>query len=366
MAVAKTLLVIGMLILVGCGSLFSKKGATDADDYQKAAISPLITTPEGSHNPVFEPLYPIPELSENARPIEKGKFVLDPPVALPVIWDEERIKIASNQQKSWVSINVAPSLAWESVLGFWNEQGIPLVYKNARRGIMETEWVVLDKAHGKIFGRGEIGSELAPSKVKIRVHIERGDFPDMTNVYLMQKYSSGGEAELPDAATIDWSAPQLFDHVQTPLAELASYLKTNQQPPTSISLAAQSTSVEQLTEIVQRSGLNMLLLRKDFNHSWVSIGEALKRGKFPLEDLDRSQSLFYLELRDSEKNKSELLEQLLQKDELSKNLFGDYKLQLKLIEEGENILVRVENSQGLPTVNEVSAVILKRLKEYIS
>ena len=365
MAVAKALLVFCVLILVGCSSLFSKKGATDADDYQKASINPPITTPDGSHNPVFEPLYPIPALPENARPLEKGKFVLDPPTPLAVIWDEERIKIASNQQKSWVSINVAPSLAWGAVLGFWREQGIPLVYKNARRGIMETDWVVLDKAHAPIFGRANADVGLTTSKVKMRVHIERGDFPDMTNIYLMQKYSDG-DAELPDAATIDWSAQQLFDHVQTPLAELESYLKTNQEPPTSISLAAQSTSVEQLTEIVQRSGLNMLLLRKDFNHSWVSIGEALKRGKFPLEDLDRSQSLFYLELRDSGKNKSELLEQLLQKDELSKKLFGDYKLQLKLIEEGENILVRVENSQGLPTVNEVSAVILKRLKEYIS
>jgi len=360
--VSKALLIFSALSLVGCGSLLGKKDAR-VDDYRKATTGAVITTPDGVHQPDFKPLFPVPAVSENARALADGKFVLAPPVPLPVVWDEERIKLASNKQKTWLAINVAPSFAWASVSEFWREQGVALTHENARKGIMETEWVVLDERLVKVFGRGKAE---ASSRVKMQILIERGDFPDMTNIYLTQYYHDGSVSELPESASIDWSVPERFDHVKAPLEELLGYLKANQKAPSSISLVAQSTSLEQRSEIVQRSGLNMLLLRKDFNHSWVSVGDALRLGKFPLEDLDRSQSIFYLELRDSEKNKSELLEEMLQNELLSKKLLGDYKLQLKLVEEDNNILVRVEDSQGRPAVNAVSVVILKRLKEYIS
>lgn len=368
MVLARILLTLWVFLMSGCGGLLwfdetTEESFTRGEEYQSAAVESVIETPDGIPTPLFEPLYPIPPLVDKALPLEKGKFVLAPPTPLQVVWEEERIKIASNQQKTWVSINVAPSIAWESLLGFWQEQEVPLVYENARRGVMETEWIEVDDSRASVFGLR--GKEALKSKLKMRVQVERGDFPDMTNVYLRQYFHNESSKALPQSEDIDWASSQRFEYVKSPLAALVSYLENNQAPPSSISLVAQSTSVEQLSEIVQRSGLNVLLLRNDFNRSWVSVGDALRRGKFPLEDLDRSQSVFYLELRDSEKNKSELLEQMLQNDEISKRQLGDYKLRLKLVKEANNILVRVENSQGLPAVNEVSAVILKRLKEYI-
>lgn len=358
--------------LAGCGTLFGNDGVFSdrSSEYQEAQTTDYLKIPAGVHKPKFEPLHPVPELPEQAQPLAEGKFVLPAPKPLQIVWENERVKLVQNKQKSWLSVNIPPSQAWGLVQNYWHQKKVALVFHDAKKGVMETVW--LDASEDAKNMRDSAGSELDLNDdnqiyVKIRVQIERGDFRDMSNIYLSRvQYSVADESDLPNRNSIDWSLIKTFEGVERPLKSLQAYLLQNQKPPQAISLVAQSTSLEQPNELVQRSGLTMLLIRDDFNYSWSSVGEALRRGNFPIEDLNRSQATYYLELRDAEKNRSELLEHFIEKEKVKKRLFGDYKFQVRLLEENENILVSVVNSQGTPAAKEVAEAILKRIKEYLS
>jgi outer membrane protein assembly factor BamC len=83
--------------------------------------------------------------------------------------------------------------------------------------------------------------------------------------------------------------------------ELAGYLADTTQQG-SVSLLAQGISTANKVYIVRGAdGTPMIDLRLNFERAWASLGRALPRGGFTVQDLDRSAGIYYVKFEPSEK-----------------------------------------------------------------
>ena len=317
-----------------------------ANDYRKARIEKPLELPEHIEASNIEDTYNIPPISDNAS--LTGEFDVPRPERLEedALVDAVRINKMDNQR--WILVDGAPGEVWPRLRAFLTRHQLRVMRADAVQGILETDWL-------QPAGEGAL-------RERFRLRIEQGVQRGTTEVYVLQ-------ADI--RAEDSWPNTSSNDERETLIINtLAQYLADNQVTMSSVSMLAQqamgSAGRISLEEDEQRQPY--LQLGLSFERAWASLGLAVKKAGFVVEDLDRSQQIYYVRYFDPKTEEEEPgfwsnLFSFGSDEEKEKGI--PFLLRVESSNDQE-VLIKVGSSDDEAFVNEKATDILKRIKKHLT
>lgn len=265
--------------LQGCGWLFGDEGyfRDREDDYRTARAIPPMRVPEGKGSSAIEPLYPIPTAQTE---VLLGKE-FEVPRPAPLLGDQEEnvVRIQKLGEDQWILLDGGPSEIWPRIRSFLISNRIGIEREDASTGIIETAWLTFKADTSK--------------REKYRFRVEQGIQRNSTEIYVQQMgYIRPEGVEMPEP---EWQAKSMdFEREGWMVRELAGYL-ADTSGESSVSLLAQGISTANKIYMTRGSdGRPVIDLRLPFERAWASLGRALERGEFVVEDLNRDSGVYFV------------------------------------------------------------------------
>jgi len=349
----------------GCSSngLFPDRSG----DYKKATTSGSLEVPPDLTTTSVTDVLVVPDGSTTLSGYTSARQTLAGSGAIPVLPGQEGITLGRDQDRSWLVIQAEPQAVWPKAREFWLENGFLIVREDPAIGILQTDWVenresvpkdIIQRAISRVF-ESAYASAL---RDRYRMRMEPGEQPGTSEIFISHQ---GIQEQLQGAAdtvqTTIWeprpSDPGLESEM---LKKMMIYLGV--APAKAQQVISEKTPVEERAELVQpESGEATLVVREGFARAWRSVGIALDRVDFAVEDRDRSSGIYYVRYSDPLSGKK--------KGVLSKLAFwsDDEKdvatYQIKLHDDGADTRVVVLNEKGEPETSVTAVRILTLLYE---
>lgn len=317
-----------------------------SDDYRKARVEKPLELPEHLKTANIEDTHDIPPISDNAS--LSGEFDVPRPERLEEDALVDAVRINKMEDQRWILVDGAPGEVWPRLRAFLTRHQLRVVRADAVHGILETDWLQ------------PAGEETLRERFRLR--IEQGVQRGTTEVYVLQ-------ADI--RAEDSWPKTSSNEERETLIINtLAQYLADNQVTMSSVSMLAQqamgSAGRISLEEDEQRKPYLQLFL--SFERAWASLGLAVKKAGFVVEDLDRSQRVYYVRYFDRKTEQEE--------PGFWSNLFSfgsDEEKEkgipfLLRVESNANkeVLIKVDSSGDEAFVDEKATDILKRIKKHLT
>ena len=288
------------VVLTGCG-LFGTSGKNTDYRSQGGKIASLDVPPDLT-SPVVDDRFVIPDPKATTFSTynrERGVAPTSSNVVLPTV-DSARIERAGEQR--WLVVKSSPDKAWPIIKEFWTETGFVLKRESPEVGIMETDWAENRAKIPQDIVRRSIGRLLdglydTGYRDKFRTRLEPGVEAGSTDVYISHR----GLEEIytnTDRSSTGWQ-PRVADKELE--AEMLARLMVKFGAGTAASKAtatttasgpATSTVAARAFYAPDKSG--SLKVNDPFDRAWRSVGLALDRIGFTVEDRDRSKGLFFV------------------------------------------------------------------------
>ena len=286
------------VVLTACGS-FGTSGKNTDYRSQGGKIASLEVPPDLT-SPVVDDRFVIPDPKATTFSTynrERGVAPTSGNVVLPKV-DIARIERAGEQR--WLVVKSSPDKAWPIIKEFWTETGFVLKRESPEVGIMETDWAENRAKIPQDIVRRSIGRLLdglydTGYRDKFRTRLEPGVEAGTTDVYIShrgleeiytdtEKSSTGWQ---PRAADKELEAEMLARLMVKFGAGTAGKATT-----TTAGGTATSTVAARAFYAPDKSG--SLKVNDPFDRAWRSVGLALDRIGFTVEDRDRSKGLFFV------------------------------------------------------------------------
>lgn len=269
----------------------------------------------------------------------------------------------------WLTINANPDEVWDSMLGFWEEQGILISEQDPNVGIMVTAWVenranirkdivsnTLRKALDGLYDSGMRDS--------YRIRLEEGQAPGTTEIYLthygMEEQINSGLS----GRSVVWQArPRDLELEVEMLNRMMVYLGVSEEKAKA-RLAANQNRKSRAQMLKTRDGVQ-LNISESFSRSWRLVGLALDRVGFAVYDRDRSTGTYYVRYYDPAADADG------EGGFFSKLKFwGDEKdrevdYQIRVTGQGERSFATVHNAQGERLLTDTATRILNLVFEQV-
>lgn len=378
-----------ILLLGGCSWLFGPEGRfrDRSLDYQRAETASAIevVTP----NPVrdMEHHRPIPRVSaplkrsfipEDADDIPRSQVVLK-------LAPDGVVELYRNRYADFLRVGLSEPQLVESIGTYWASLGKQIIEIDARESTLElvegeapfqrrfqTQWVKGDQLKGK---RGFFSSLWYLMK---RPFVWKYDWyrfryelkPDrelpghqLLVVYFQEQYSSQTPS---DTDQSPWQVEgEKKVAVKGATLDFGRYLVEvlEQESPKE---EQDGSDKEEAVLVRDGNGYPVLTVSQDFAQAWSGVGLALRKSKIKVEDLNRSLSVYYVDLS-MDKRFIETLKELEPKGEASKpeadeqESFAKYEVKLSRLESGIQISVQENDETWAPLA--VSEKVLSILKE---
>ena len=287
------------VVLTACGS-FGTSGKNTDYRSQGGKIASLEVPPDLT-SPVVDDRFVIPDPKATTFSTynrERGVAPTSGNVVLPKV-DIARIERAGEQR--WLVVKSSPDKAWPIIKEFWTETGFVLKRESPEVGIMETDWAENRAKIPQDIVRRSIGRLLdglydTGYRDKFRTRLEPGVEAGTTDVYIShrgleeiytdtEKSSTGWQ---PRAADKELEAEMLARLMVKFGAGTAGKATTT----TTAGGTATSTVAARAFYAPDKSG--SLKVNDPFDRAWRSVGLALDRIGFTVEDRDRSKGLFFV------------------------------------------------------------------------
>ncbi len=362
-AVAAT--VLAFSLLAGCG-LVDKVFPDRTEDYKKAQAAPeldvppdLVTTTLGDGLPDEAT-----KLSEYTGEAQKAP-------ADTVLPTPENIRFMRDRDRVWLEVKGDPDKVWQRAHDFWEENGFLLVRDDPKAGILETDWseTPLNAPQSPVrtlLNRVWDTVHSAPTRDKFRMRMEKGDSPDSVELYITDRgiqQKLRGSAE--EIQTSQWE-PRLSDpDLEAEMARrLMVYLGVSSEQAQS-AVAAAKAPAEQAELVKESKEKATLNVHQDFANAWRSVGIALDRVGFAVEDRNRSDGLYYVKYTDlaATENKQGVLSKLAFWSKEDKTQAKEH--QIKLEGDGADTHVTILDADGKPEYSETAVRILTMLQEQL-
>jgi len=303
--------------LAGCGSMSLENKHVD---YQAAAVKvPSLEVPPDLTNPTTEDHFNIPEggtavasysdFSKGGGPQVRGGTSILP--------ESKYVHVERNGSQRWLVVDDKPENVWPTIKSFWLENGFVIKTDDPKAGIIETDWaenrakIPLDGLR-KILGKVLDGLYDSGERDMYHVRLERSKEGNKTEIYLTQY---GKEQVLTsDKSTSQWlprpNDPELeATMLQMLMVKLGG---PEMQGKLQSEAVVQDSTVEAKLQTLA-NGNKVILLTEPFDRSWRSIGLALERAGFVLEDKNRANGVYFVHLDEklnSEKDNKSLLDKI--------------------------------------------------------
>ncbi|AJW44978.1 outer membrane protein assembly factor BamC [Ralstonia mannitolilytica] len=302
---------------------------------------------------------------------------------LPSVSDM-RIERDGNQR--WLVVKTTPDALWPQLRTFWQELGFLLVIDSPETGIMETDWAenrakipqdIIRRTVGKVFD----GLYSTGERDKFRTRIEKG--PNGTvEVYISHR---GAQEQLVGSAKDQtvWTPrpadPELEAEFLSRLMqrlgaskEAAQQKLAQTQAAHPVEQGAKATEGVQAARtagpslLTQSNGQPALQVPEPFDRAWRTVGLALDRVNFTVDDRDRSQGVYFVRYADTkaEANAPGFFSRLFSGTKIE-DLKRAKRYRVVVKDGGNSSTVTVQNDDGSAQTGDIGKRILSLLDEQL-
>lgn len=269
----------GVTMLAGCGWLFGDSGMfrDRGDEYRNARTIPPMKVPEGKKSAAVEELYAIPV--ERTDVLLGKEFEVPRPAQLVADPEQNVVRIQKLGEQQWILLDGAPGEVWPRIRAFLISNHIGLEREDAAQGLMETAWLAFKSN--------------PDHRERYRFRVEQGVQHGSTEIYVTQASYTNREGE--EVTPPEWSEhSKEVERESFMVKELAGYLADTTESA-SVSLLAQGISTTNKVYIIRdASGQPAIDLRLPFERAWASLGRALPRAEFSVQDLNHDSGTYYV------------------------------------------------------------------------
>jgi outer membrane protein assembly factor BamC len=192
------------------------------------------------------------------------------------------VRIQRLGEEQWILLDGAPGEVWPRIRGFLISNRIGIEREDAANGVMETAWLTFKSN--------------AERRERYRYRVEQGVQRNSTEIYVTQlawTRAEGAQGSADDAPGFKERSMDA-ERESWMIKELAGYL-ADTGGAASVSLLAQGISTVNKVYIVRGpDGAPVIDLKLPIERAWASLGRALSRAEFRVQDLDRSGGTYFV------------------------------------------------------------------------
>ncbi|MBT4162887.1 MAG: outer membrane protein assembly factor BamC [Gammaproteobacteria bacterium] len=365
MVLTVTLSLIGGCSWIGLDRYF---GISEEQKRLESGSSAPTEVPEDLDEPEFVDLMPIPDVVDyrglSGQTIEVGL-----PQALSTRFGVEQIVIRRLGDDRWVFLDLPTATIWPQVVLFWEENHLPVAKLDPRIGVLESEWLVgstgnPDEIYESLISGSAWSDRDSAQQFKFRVRVEPGVRNGSTELFVEQKQRALG-----DELEVSWDGSSDNQELEGKLlSTIAYYLGDRVAEGPKVSLLAAGLQESKASLVTESDGM-MLSYKLDFNRAWATVGSALEDARVTVDDLDRTNSIYYVTYSSGHDPDPGFFSRLLGRNGGDKDAPADGKrLRVYLKDAGAEVLVTIamEDDQLDDTTENLilRERLLKLIKEY--
>lgn len=358
-------------VMTGCGitETINERGKIDYKSATKTAGTSLEVPPDLT-NPRSDERFGIPagaeprtfsgyQRGQQAAPRAPTEHNVLPKVA------GARIERAGDQR--WLVIDRPAEEVWPVVRDFWQESGFVIQTELPSAGVMETDWAenrakiptdIIRSTIGKVFDNLYSTSE----RDKFRTRLERTG--TATEVYISHR----GMEEVYTTQSRDqtvWQPRAVDPGLEAEFLNRLMLKFAPQAPEAARAGTAASTgSGGQRAQLIKGAEGSRVEIAEGFDRAWRSVGLALDRGGFTVEDRDRSKGVYFVRYIDPEiealsGGRPGLLSRIFSSGDRPPASSRQYQVQVAA--RGEQSVVTALTRDGQPVTSEADVKIVARM-----
>lgn len=346
----------------GCGWLLGPEGyfRDRSSDYKEARrIAPMQLPSDISTGKRLDPLLPIPHNVMDEA--DKGEFKVPRPMPLQASVEASDFTLQKSGDVRWVLAHRAPAEVWPVALEFFQDNGLRIDQQRPQTGEFTSAWQRLDELSPNLAKRLSVASPQPGSEVRLRVRIEPGVQRNSSEVYVVSAVRPQGSAE-----NVEFSTRSVNTGLDSALVDemLASMNRSAEKGATVSLLAARDFDTPSRVSLIEDGSGNLVLnVGEDLDRAWSSVGRALERGEWRVEDINRSLGLYYINLAEKAEKKDEqpgFFRRLFGGSQPSKEEVETRaeRYQVRLSKVGDSVQVTVEKNINTVAPPEVARRIL--------
>ena len=200
--------------------------------------------------------------------------MLPRPESLSEEVDRDSVRINSLGKQRWILVDGPPGQVWPRLRGFLSLNQLAVLRADAVNGLIDTNWLQ-PEPEGAL-------------RERYRIRIEQGIQRGTSEVYVLHADLRAGLENWPQDSSES-------EREQLMIQELAQYL-ADSGAAASVSMLARQAIDSQGKITLQEDGAGnpLLKLTLEFGRAWASVGKALSKAGYTIDDLDRSQQTYYL------------------------------------------------------------------------
>ncbi len=338
-----------LLSLSGCSWLFGDEGTfrDRSSDYREAKIEAPLQIPAGLDDDAIGDSYAIPPISDRTSLSDKFEIPAPEPIAEDVNRDSVRINTLGEQR--WILVDGAPGQVWPRLRGFLSLNQLSVQRSDAVSGIIETSWL-----------QPELEGAL---RERYRLRVDQGVQRGSSEVYVLQADLRAGENDWPKISSN-------AEREELMTSELAQYL-ADSAAAVAVSMLAQQ-AIDSSGRITLEEGDDKQVYIKlilPFARAWASLGKALNKSGFDIDDMDRSQHIYYLHYlqRDEDEEEPGFFSSLFSGSDDEESTDRGMAYHVRLNESESDVMIITIERQSGETMEEGEAdKLLKLIKRHIS
>lgn len=310
---------LALIFLAGCETLGIESKRVD---YKSASYKvPSLEIPPDLTKPKVEDRYSIPndndELVANYSDYAKSGEVRRTQGSVAVLPQTQNVRLERNGSQRWLVVGDKAENLWPLLKAFWQENGFVVTVDNPEAGVMETDWAEnrakiplspVRKLLGKVLDKLYSTDELE----RYRLRLERSPGGKSTEIYITQytkemiltssKNDFHWQSKPNDPETEAIMLQMLMTKLGVSEERAKLVAAAAAKRPTKLAQPDLSGPPSRLQ--TQSNGQKVIVLNEPFEKSWRKVGLALERADIGVEDRDRANGVYFVNITPPPKEKS--------------------------------------------------------------
>jgi outer membrane protein assembly factor BamC len=350
----------------GCGWLWGDDGyfRDRGNDYLEATqTAPMQLPPDIQTDKRLDPLLPIPR--NVADDTNKSRdYEVPRPQPLQVAAEASDYTLQRTGDSRWIMAQRPPAEVWPVAHQFFEDNGFRIAEDRPQTGEFTTTWQHFDELSASMAQRLSGATTSGDGETRVRVRIEPGVQRTSSEVYVVSVARPAGSTSEPDfpARSVNTGLDSiLVDQM------LASMTRDSEKGGSISLLAARDFDApSRVTLNEDGSGNPVLSVGADLDRAWSSVGRALERGEWRVEDINRSLGLYYINLAEKAGPDakpgffSRLFGSAPSKEEIEARA---ERYQVRLSQVGDSVQVTVEKNINTVAPAEVARRVLSVIQD---
>lgn len=328
-----------LVSLSGCSWLWGDKGyfRDRGNDYLDARLLPEMQLPEDTQSKPLDPLLPIPGFVAD---LDGQGTVIQRPHAVNHAMLEGDFSIQRSSGQSWILAQRIPAQVWNMAQAYFEELGYVIAEERPHVGEFVTGWLPAAGMPEATRDSLALGKN---QDSRFRVRIEPGVQRNTSEIFVDAATRKGNRES-------DWSADKQEPSAALALTGLERFFNQAGSQGQSYSLlASKDFDAPRRVALIEagEGGLQVLRLDAGMEQAWSGVGRALSAAGIYVDDIDRSQGVYFVDLeRKTEQKKPGFLKRMLTSKKSQERKTAGQQYRIKLTQISRQVFVGVEREPG--------------------